>query len=84
MPISRPFSTAWLTASRRRLDVDRLLDLARPARLPTSAGAAGALLPLGQRIAVACDAAFAFSYPAQLDAWRNSGAEIDALLASGR
>ena len=45
-----------------RLDIDRLLDLARPARQPSSTGAAGALLPLGQRIAVACDAAFAFSY----------------------
>ena len=60
-----------------RLDIDRLLDLARPARLPTSAGAAGSLLPLGQRIAVACDAAFAFSYAGQLDAWRNSGTEIE-------
>jgi cobyrinic acid a,c-diamide synthase len=60
-----------------RLDIDRLLDLARPARLPPSAGAAGTLLPLGQRIAVACDAAFAFSYAGQLDAWRNSGAEIE-------
>ncbi len=59
-----------------RLDVDRLLDFARPARLPPSAGAASAFLPLGQRIAVACDAAFAFSYAGQLDAWRNSGAEI--------
>jgi cobyrinic acid a,c-diamide synthase len=59
-----------------RLDIDRLLDLARPARLPLSAGAAGSLIPFGQRIAVACDAAFAFSYAGQLDAWRNSGAEI--------
>ena len=59
------------------LAVDRLLDLARPARLPTSAGTAGSLPPLGQRIAVASDAAFAFSYPGQLDAWRNSGAEIE-------
>jgi cobyrinic acid a,c-diamide synthase len=60
-----------------RLDIDRLLDLVRPARLPSSTGAAGSLLPLGQRIAVACDAAFAFSYAGQLDAWRNSGAEIE-------
>ncbi len=59
-----------------RLDVDRLLDLARPARALASAGAAGSLLPLGQHIAVASDAAFAFSYAGQLDAWRNSGAEI--------
>ena len=60
-----------------RLDIDMLLDLARPARLPSSTSAAGSLPPLGQRIAVACDAAFAFSYAGQLDAWRNSGAEIE-------
>ena len=60
-----------------RLDIDRLLDLARPARPPSSTSAAGSLPPLGQRIAVACDAAFAFSYAGQLDSWRNSGAEIE-------
>ena len=31
---------------------------------------------LGQRIAVACDEAFAFSYPHVLDGWRQSGVEV--------
>ena len=34
------------------------------------------IAPLGQRIAVARDEAFAFSYPMVLDGWRNQGAEI--------
>jgi cobyrinic acid a,c-diamide synthase len=34
------------------------------------------LTPLGQRIAVARDTAFAFSYPHLLSDWRNAGAEI--------
>ncbi|WP_374371428.1 cobyrinate a,c-diamide synthase [Dongia sp.] len=34
------------------------------------------LPPLGQRIALADDAAFAFSYPYHLEAWREAGAEI--------
>ncbi len=34
------------------------------------------LPPLGQRIAVARDAAFAFTYPHVLDGWRAAGAEI--------
>ena len=32
--------------------------------------------PLGQRIAIANDTAFAFSYPHLLDGWRRSGAEL--------
>lgn len=32
--------------------------------------------PLGQRIAVAVDAAFGFTYPHVLDGWRKGGAEI--------
>lgn len=32
--------------------------------------------PLGQRVAVARDVAFAFSYPHLLDHWQNSGAEL--------
>ena len=32
--------------------------------------------PLGQRIAVARDIAFAFVYPALLDGWRKAGAEL--------
>ena len=36
------------------------------------------LPPLGQRIAVARDDAFAFAYPAMLEGWRRAGAEIVA------
>src|SRR6185437_5411769 len=48
--------------------------LARPARLagPLAAPAP----PLGQRIAIARDDAFAFLYPAWLDAWRRAGATL--------
>ena len=38
--------------------------------------AAFALPPLGQRIAVARDMAFAFAYPHLLTAWREAGAEV--------
>ena len=34
------------------------------------------LAPLGQRIAVARDAAFAFAYPHVLEGWRDAGAEL--------
>ncbi len=48
------------------------------AAAPSIAGATDAppLRPLGQRIAVASDIAFGFSYPATLLGWRDAGAEI--------
>jgi cobyrinic acid a,c-diamide synthase len=65
------------------VDINALLQLARPAvlrsALPQGAGASPlppAIPPLGQRIAVARDAAFAFAYPAQLEAWQAAGATI--------
>ncbi len=57
------------------LDLDRLLGLARRGRWPEAA-APVPLPPLGQRIAVARDAAFAFAYAAVLDGWRGAGAEL--------
>jgi cobyrinic acid a,c-diamide synthase len=52
--------------------------LARPvARIARGdARTAPGLPPLGQRIAVARDVAFAFAYPTQLDAWRGAGAAL--------
>lgn len=48
-----------------------------PASLPRTAHAVDAPLPpLGQRIAVAKDAAFSFIYPALIEGWRRAGAEI--------
>jgi cobyrinic acid a,c-diamide synthase len=63
----------------RHLDVEALVALARP----LAAGLGGKVLaavppipPLGQRIAVAKDDAFAFSYPLAIDGWREAGVEI--------
>jgi cobyrinic acid a,c-diamide synthase len=60
----------------RHLDLDRIIAMA--ARLvPVAAADHGpALLPPGQRIAVASDAAFTFIYPHLRDGWRRAGAEI--------
>ncbi|MFM2281457.1 MAG: hypothetical protein RLZZ444_3688 [Pseudomonadota bacterium] len=57
------------------IDLDRILQLSeRPARPPVTP--VRRLPPLGGRIAVARDEAFAFSYPHLLDGWRMAGAEI--------
>jgi cobyrinic acid a,c-diamide synthase len=60
------------------VDVAGLLALARPAGIPDGCDAAAltALPPLGQRIAVARDTAFAFAYPHLLAGWRAAGAEV--------
>jgi cobyrinic acid a,c-diamide synthase len=57
------------------IDLEALVAAARPARAPAT-GDARPLAPLGQRIAVARDIAFAFAYPATLAGWRAAGAEI--------
>lgn len=57
------------------VDLARLTALARPARLDGDVGDTP-LPPLGQRIAVARDEAFAFAYPAVLEGWRQAGAEV--------
>lgn len=58
------------------VDASALLRLAGEPRSDAAGPAAGGVPPFGQRIAVARDAAFAFAYPAQLEAWRAAGAEI--------
>jgi cobyrinic acid a,c-diamide synthase len=58
------------------IDVDALLALARPMRATASPSGGCAIPPLGQRIAVASDSAFAFTYPALLEDWRSAGAEV--------
>lgn len=62
------------------LDMERLIALARPTALPEAKGDAlllpPPLPPLGQRIAVARDDAFAFAYPSVLNGWRRAGAEL--------
>jgi cobyrinic acid a,c-diamide synthase len=56
----------------QHVDLKRLAALARPARLATAASEF-AIPPLGQRIALAADDAFAFAYPHLLQAWRRAG-----------
>ena len=59
----------------RYVDTAAVRALARPAEF--APGPRDAPLPaLGRRIAVARDAAFAFSYPFVLEGWRGAGAEI--------
>ncbi|SNB62211.1 hydrogenobyrinic acid a,c-diamide synthase (glutamine-hydrolysing) /cobyrinate a,c-diamide synthase [Arboricoccus pini] len=59
-----------------RLDLDRLLSLARPSALDALHLGTCPLPPLGQHIAVAEDVAFAFHYQTTLEGWRQAGAEV--------
>ena len=58
------------------IDTAALRALARPARLAADGSAGVPVPPLGQRIAVARDAAFTFAYPWLLEGWRRAGAEV--------
>ena len=56
------------------VDLDAVLALAAP--LVLTAAPRAALVPPGQKIAIARDAAFSFLYPHVLAGWRGQGAEI--------
>ena len=59
------------------LDLDAIMADATPSTGAAETGVATPPLPpLGQRIAIARDAAFAFSYPHVLDGWGRAGAEL--------
>ena len=58
------------------VDVKKLRELADPWPARPAEDPGPPLGPLGQRIAVARDDAFAFAYTATLDGWRDAGAEI--------
>lgn len=58
------------------LDLDRLVRLAAPPSVSLLGPDARPLPALGQRIAVAQDAAFTFAYPATLEGWRRQGREL--------
>ena len=74
-----PFMDAAADLLARHLDVDGLRGLARPmGGVENPAAGPPPLAPLGQRIALADDAAFAFSYPHVVAGWRRAGAEITA------
>jgi cobyrinic acid a,c-diamide synthase len=57
-------------------DVAAIIALARQWCTPLEASTGVPIAPLGQRIAVADDAAFSFRYPLTLTGWRTAGAEI--------
>jgi len=58
------------------VDLAAVQGLARPSSRQTFEPSATLLAPFGQRIAVARDQAFAFSYTATLDGWSAAGASI--------
>src|SRR5262249_44216218 len=63
----------------RHLDLEGLRGLARPlaaSALSAAAATVAVLPPLGQRIAIARDVAFAFAYASLLDDWRAAGADL--------
>lgn len=78
--VERPNLDAFLDQAAdivgRGVDLDALVCAAGSAMPAAATGASPPIPPLGQRIAVAEDAAFAFAYPAVLDAWRAAGAEL--------
>ncbi len=82
--VEHPDLEAFLDRAARlaadNLDVDALIGLARPLALSGPGKTDPALDPpwgpIGQRIAVASDDAFAFSYDLVISGWRESGAEV--------
>jgi cobyrinic acid a,c-diamide synthase len=72
------FLAAAADAIAPHLDPAALRSIAAPIASPSVPGgdALPGLPPLGGRIAVARDIAFAFAYPAQLESWRRAGAEL--------
>ena len=79
--VPRPPRPSW---SRTGLELDRLQRLARPPSVSLLGPDTRPWPPLGQRIAVARDRAFAFAYAAVLDGWRRQGVELLPVLAAGR
>jgi cobyrinic acid a,c-diamide synthase len=69
------FLSAAAAAVAPHVDLDRFQAVAAPIAAGSGAGSLG-IPPLGQNIAVARDVAFAFAYPAQLEAWRRNGAAL--------
>jgi cobyrinic acid a,c-diamide synthase len=70
---SRNVAALATSEVKKRLDLDGLLHLAKPI---LSAQGTPKLAPLGQNIAIAKDAAFAFLYPHLLADWQAQGAQL--------
>ncbi len=77
-PALEAFLEAAAAALGEHADVDAIRALARPASLGVAPApdAEPPLPPLGQRIAVARDEAFAFAYENVIEGWRRAGAEV--------
>ncbi len=58
----------------KTVDLDHLAALATS--LSAGSPAAGILPPLGQRVSIAKDVAFAFAYPHLLSSWQSAGSEL--------
>lgn len=69
------FVTRAADVMRERIDLEMLGQLTG-AETPAPAKYVSRVPPLGQKIAVARDAAFAFSYPHLIAGWQKAGAEI--------
>jgi cobyrinic acid a,c-diamide synthase len=76
MPALETFLDGAARLVESAVDLDRLRRLTRPFGLGLYGPPARPLRPLGQRIAIASDHAFAFAYPAIVEGWRHAGAEI--------
>ena len=63
-------------AIERDMDLDAVLEASRPVPSAAVSAHSPALSPPGQRIALAWDDAFSFTYPHLLSDWRDAGAEI--------
>ena len=61
----------------RHVDLDALRSIASPISCETNDPIPVGIDPLGQKIAVARDDAFAFAYPHLLSHWRRAGAEME-------
>ena len=75
-PSLEAFLDAAASIVEQHLDLDQFQRLARPFGLGLYGPPPCPLRPLGQKIAVAEDLAFAFAYPAILEGWRQAGAEV--------
>ena len=58
------------------LDLDGITDLRCRKSFPVTSQSGSAILPLAQRVSVARDVAFPFTYPHIIDNWHDAGAEV--------
>ncbi|WP_068083621.1 cobyrinate a,c-diamide synthase [Polycladidibacter stylochi] len=80
MPELESFLTRAGKIAQKQIDLAALRALARPLQAPIAAklseNSKQLLAPLSQKIAIAKDVAFAFSYPQHIAEWKRQGVEI--------